>query len=203
MLLSGSLYVTAFAQADSEKSDNKDVYQEIREKLSAEYGIEVRPATDEELKKAGLSREEVEKNVSKLSAAEFEKELRKEIEQEKEISKKAIETYLKARTSDEMIQPASVEYFPVTCYADISGGVAVLEGEVVYGLIPTPKWSSVNTSYILSGAAYASPPYFFANSWNYSVLNAGRTISCQYGGYLLDANGNYLGSATRTALFNA
>lgn len=216
LLVTSAFSLSAFAQAGTDNSSVKDAYQEVREKLSAEFGIEVRAATDDELKKVGLSREDVEKEIRKLTPAEFEKELRKTLKDEIQISKTAKIKSSAAGISEKDSKPVSdpaakennaqiteISYYDVDTPKNISGGIAHLSAEIIVGSTPSPRWGSVYEAYVLSGSLYTSPPFFAADTWNYSRLDAGRTIAVNFSGYTTDKYGNYIGSATRYVEFYA
>jgi hypothetical protein len=107
LLVANAMLGTAFAQTDDNKTGNEKAFQEIRDKLNAEYGTNARPATDEELKMVGLSRADVQEKNRTLSPADYEAELRKSIENEKKISQEALEKAAKAGISEKDFKPVS------------------------------------------------------------------------------------------------
>ncbi|MHB8065222.1 MAG: hypothetical protein ACYDG2_21860 [Ruminiclostridium sp.] len=110
LLVANIISGTVFAQTDSDKIGNEEVFQKILDKVNAEYGTNVRPATDDELKSLGVSRADVQKKLSNVSPAQYEADLRESIkaaENEKKISQEAWDKAQKAGILEKDFKPVS------------------------------------------------------------------------------------------------
>lgn len=203
--------LTAITAVASEKPAVSEAEVDaIHAKLSAEYGIEIRKATPEELQAVGLTESEVRKNLATVSAEEFEKHLRATVEENQMISQEAREKARKAGISEDAYVPITQKVtdsiVPLAGRANytksISGGIAVLDAYLDDSYTYN-RWGAFYSTWVLSGSLYSSPPFFVAQTYTYQYLDMAETIAVSYTGFLTNEYGDYLGNASRYVEFYA
>lgn len=186
------------AHLDIIQSENEKAFHEIRIKLSKEYGIEVRAATEKELEGTGLK-----KSVIKLTPEEFEEKTRESIKYVLAANRKAeaqaetIGIVANKQLADSSGELSAQAIITASKVLDGGNAEAVITGEFYTGLYA--YWGQISSAVYYD---YKSP-FFRAQTWGYSLGTASRTAHVLFNGAYYDEQLNYLGPGSVVAVFNA
>lgn len=181
MVMVFSLPVMAAEQQSS------DPYQQVLDKLNEEYSTNVRFLTSED----GITTYKTEINVT---PEEFEKTLRTEIIENDKAKKEAdiAISNLERKAKDESGNGICTTELPVGLRStntvdrekNVSGATVHLNATVTNN---AGYWaySSINQVYTSYLAGINSKPPFYANSYNYDLIDARRTCALRLYGYTL------------------
>lgn len=194
----GAAFGSEDAHSEIEKAEKEKAFQEIREKLSKEYGIVVREATKEELAEVGLSKSTIE-----LTPEEFEAKTRESIEIVKAKNQKAeSQSAAAGSVADKTVNHSKndIGTQAVGTFSKLlDGGNA--EATLTANLMKATyaSWGDISNTVYYDYKA----PFLKVNNWSYSYGIANRTVTIFFKGSYYDQQSNYLGEGYDVATFNA
>lgn len=203
-----SVSIPAFAATNNTNSEQditlgNNAYEAVIKKLNAEYGLNMRFATDTELEKFNIV---VEKDINKVSLHDFEKQLRAQIEANKlaneqakqkiaenqanlndsiitgsgVVSNSKTDTQLSATTDVQLLATTST----VTRSKPVDGATVYLTATVTDA---SGYWTyySINDVRVTYTAGVNTEPAFYAETYNYSLIDSRRTCALSLYGYTI------------------
>lgn len=181
-------------ELSDEIGTSQNNYQSIIDKLNAEYGTDVHFATKDEMSKLGIEAEEID-----ISAKEFEAYIRSLIEanltanHEAQIAFASLETQdiCESGSGSCVAMDTEADVMPLTAYRtirtkEVAGSyvrLTAIVNDTSYW-----KYSSIEDVYCYYIAGENTTPPFFAETYNYSLIDARRTCALKLYGYTM---GNY------------
>lgn len=209
-----SLSTTVFAVG---KSDVTSPYQEVIDRLNAEYGLEMRILSNDE--KAKISPNTGFTDYTELTVEEYEEDLRECIEKHLSANKEATEkihaiqnnsktTWVSVPCKTFDSEEDLLAYFGDVGTKATSTGVQKkdIAGSTAYlacTIDDSPYYRYTDIIEILTSTSSLlhTPPLFYGQSSTYSLIDARRTCAINIEGYTTTADGTYIGTATRYVEF--